>query len=99
MEIKVQSVKFDASDQLLDYVNKKVCKIEKFYDNIVKTEVTLSLVSDHDNKNVKVRVFIPGNDIIVERNASKFEDAVNDCVDVIKNKIVAIKEKQRNPRS
>ena len=47
MEIKVQSVKFDASDQLLDYVNKKVCKIEKFYDNIVKTEVTLSLVSDH----------------------------------------------------
>ena len=95
MEIKVQSVKFDADQKLLDFVDKKVGKIEKFYDNIVRTDVTLSLVSDHANKNVKIRVCIPGNDIIVERNASRFEDAIVDCVDVINKQLVSRKEKQR----
>ena len=42
MEIKVQSIKFDADQKLLDYIDKKVGKIEKFYEDIVRTEVDLS---------------------------------------------------------
>ena len=37
MEIKVQSIKFDADQKLLDYIDKKVSKIEKFYDTSVRT--------------------------------------------------------------
>ncbi len=94
MEIKVQSIKFDADQKLLDFVDKKVSKIEKFYEGIIKTEVNLSLLADPQNKNVKMHVFIPGNDLVVERNADTFESAVVDCVGVLKDLLVSEKEKR-----
>lgn len=93
MEIRVQSLKFDADQKLLDFAEKKVSKLSKFHDGIIETEVSMSLLSDHANKNVKLHVRIPGNDIIVERHADTFEDAIVDCVDILKDKLVRVKEK------
>ncbi len=95
MEIKVQSVKFDADQKLLDFIDKKVSKLPKFFDAIIRAEVVLSLLPDVDNKNVQIKAVVPGNDIIVEKNAATFESAVVDCVDVLKSQLVAVKEKQR----
>ena len=78
MEIRVQSIKFNADQKLLDFVEKKFSRIEKFYDGITGVEVALSLLPDHENKNVKVHVNVPGNTIVVEKNAKTFEDAVVD---------------------
>ena len=94
MEIRVQSIKFNADQKLLDFVEKKVSKLPKFYDEITDVEVTMSLLADHENKNVKVHVRIPGNDIVIERNARRFEDALVDCVDILKDKLVRAKEKK-----
>ncbi len=96
MDIRVQSVKFDADVKLLEFVDKKVGKLEKFYDEIIKTEVTLSLLPDNDNKDVKIRVAMPGKDLFIQKNASTFEDAIVDCVDVLKEQLVKIKEKKAN---
>ncbi len=94
MDIRVQSVKFDADVKLLEFIDKKVGKLEKFYDEIINAEVTLTLLPDTANKCVKVRVNMPGKDLFIEKNASTFEDAVVDCVDVLKEQIVKIKEKK-----
>ena len=94
MEIRVQSIKFDADQKLLDFVEKKVSRIEKFYDGITGVEVALSLLPDHQNKNVKVQVSVPGNTIVIEKNAKTFEDAVVDCADILKEKLVKEKEKR-----
>lgn len=98
MEIRVQSIKFNADQKLLDFIDKKVGKLSKFFDEVIKTEVVLSLLPDVDNKSVKIRVMIPGNDLVVERNASTFEDAVVDCVDVLKDQLVRTKEKRGDIR-
>jgi putative sigma-54 modulation protein len=90
MEIRVQSVKFDADQKLLDFIDKKVSKLSKFDESVVSTDVVLSLLPDHDNKNVKIKM----KDLVVERNARTFEDAVVDCVDVLKEKLVREKEKR-----
>ena len=94
MEIRVQSIKFNADQKLLDFVEKKLSKLPKFYDEIIGVEVTMSLLPEHENKNVKVLVQIPGNDVVVERNARTFEDAVVDCLDILKEKLVRVKEKR-----
>ncbi len=96
MEIRVQSIKFNADQKLLDFVEKKLSKLPKFYDEIIGVDVALSLLPEHENKNVKVQVQIPGNDVVVERNARTFEDAVVDCLDVLKEKLVRVKEKKAN---
>lgn len=94
MEINVQSVKFDADEKLLNFVDKKFQKLEKFDAELTSVDVVLSLLPDHENKNVKVKVNIPGNTIVVEKNAKTFEDAIVDCADILKEKLVKLKEKR-----
>ena len=94
MEIRIQSLKFNADVKLLDFIEKKFSRIEKFYDGITGVDVALSLLPDHENKNVKVQVAVPGNTIVVEKNAKTFEDAVVDCADILKEKLVKEKEKR-----
>ena len=94
MEIRIQSIKFNADVKLLDFVEKKFSRLEKFYDGITGVDVALSLLPEHDNKNVKVQVGVPGNTIVIEKNAKTFEDAVVDCADILKEKLVREKEKR-----
>ena len=94
MEIRVQSIKINSDQKLLDFVEKKFSRIEKFYDAITGVDVALSLLPDQENKNVKVIVSIPGNTVVVEKNAKTFEDAVVDCADILKEKLVKEKEKR-----
>ncbi|MBR3303415.1 MAG: HPF/RaiA family ribosome-associated protein [Bacteroidales bacterium] len=94
MEIRIQSVKFDADEKLLVFVNKKVEKLEKFFDGFMEADVTLSLLPDQLNKECKIKLSVPGDDIHIARNAKTFEDAVVDCVDVLKGQLVKLKEKR-----
>lgn len=98
MEIRVQSIKFNADQKLLDFIDKKVSKLSKFFEDVIRAEVVLSLLPEVDNKCVKIQMMIPGNDIVVERNASTFEDAVVDCVAVLKDQLVRAKEKRSDSR-
>lgn len=93
MEIRVKSLKFDADQKLLDYVDKKVSKLSRFSESLDDLEVTLSLLKEPENKNVKIQTRAYGQDLLIERNAASFEDAVSVAVDLMKEKIVRTKEK------
>ena len=94
MEIRIQSIRFDADQKLLDFVEKKLSKLPNFHDSVIGIDVKLSLLQEHNNKNVWVKVRVPGNDVVVERNAATFEDAVVDCADILKEKLTRVKDKQ-----
>lgn len=94
MEIKIKTLKFDADQKLVAYVEKKVSRLEKFFKGAADTaEVTLSLLQEPENKQVKIQMHVPGEDLIIERNSSTFEQAVTDCVDAMKEKLTRTKEK------
>ena len=44
MEVRIQSIHFDASEKLEAFIQKKAEKLEKFCDNIMKVEVSLKVV-------------------------------------------------------
>ncbi|MBQ8022512.1 MAG: ribosome-associated translation inhibitor RaiA [Bacteroidales bacterium] len=94
MEIRIQSLKFDADQKLIDYVEKKVAKIERFDDNITSVEVVLSLMEKPENKAVKLQVAVPSETLVVERTAKSFEEAVTEAVDIMKERLVRNKEKR-----
>ena len=50
MNVKVQSVQFDADQKLLDYVDKKVGKLSQMADNILSAEVILRLDKSETNE-------------------------------------------------
>ena len=43
MEILIQSIRFDATEKLQEFVTKKVEKLEKSYEDIQKVEVQLEV--------------------------------------------------------
>lgn len=94
MAINIKSLKFNADEKLLAYVEKKVVKLEKFFDNMGDIDVTLSLLPEPANKSVQIKTHLPGEDLIIERNANTFEEAVTDAADAMKEKIVRFKEKK-----
>ena len=92
--INVKSLKFNADEKLLDFIDKKVGKVEKFFDNMGDIDVTLSLLPEAENKCVKLQTHMPGEEIVIERNARTFEEAVTEAADALKEKIVRAKEKK-----
>ena len=92
--INVKSLKFDADEKLLEHIEKKVGKVEKFFDNLSDIDVTLSLLPDAENKSVKLQTHIPGEDLIVERHARTFEEALTDAADALKERVIRAKEKK-----
>ncbi|MBQ1209988.1 MAG: ribosome-associated translation inhibitor RaiA [Bacteroidales bacterium] len=96
MKINVQSIKFDADAKLLEFTEKKLSKLDKFFDPIISVDVKFSLLSDNENKNVRVNVSVPGNSVVVERNANSFETAINECADILKEKLTRLKEKRND---
>lgn len=97
MDIKINSVGFSASEQLEDFIQKKITRLEKYNDTILSVDVTLKLEKDDnlENKVVEVNVSIKGQDVFAKKNAKKFEEAIDELYDVIKRQLIKIKEKER----
>ena len=53
MEIRIQSIHFDATEQLQAFIQKKVSKLEKYYEDIKKVEVSLKVVKP-DRKSTRL---------------------------------------------
>ncbi|MCB8964566.1 MAG: ribosome-associated translation inhibitor RaiA [Bacteroidales bacterium] len=97
MNIKIQSIKFDADKRLSDFIEKKVNKLERYFDNIVDVEVFLRLQNSQEleNKVAEIRIKVPGSDLFAQRESKTFEEAVDCCVDALKSQIQKHKDKVR----
>jgi putative sigma-54 modulation protein len=85
MSIRIQSIDFKADQELIDFVNEKVGKLFTMTNDIIRADVALFLESkgNLENKSCRIQLIIPGYDHFVEKNASSFEAAVIECVDVL----------------
>jgi len=95
MNIKINSVRFDADQKLIDHVNKKVNKLGQFFDGIIGAEVFLRLenVQDDENKIAEVKLLIPGNDLFVKKQSKTFEEAINKAAVTLNRQVTKYKEK------
>ena len=97
MDIRIQSIHFDATEKLHVFVQKKVGKLEKYCDEIRKVEVSLKVVKPETakNKEADIRVFVPGEEFYVEKVCDTFEESIDEGVDALEKQILKYKEKQR----
>ena len=51
MNIQIHSVRFDADQELIDFVNQKLEKLTQFGEDIVNVEVYLRLDKDQEREN------------------------------------------------
>ena len=97
MEIKIKSIHFDATEQLHAFIEKKLSKLEKNNDRIVKAEVSLKVVKPETvkNKETSVRVLIPGNELHAEKVCDTFEEGVDLCLEALNKQLEKIKDKRK----
>lgn len=97
MEVKIQSIHFDATEKLQAFIEKKAQKLEKSYEDIQKVEVQLKVVKPATaaNKEANISVTVPGKTFFVEKTCDTFEESVDLCVDSLKVLLMKFKEKQR----
>lgn len=96
MDIEVKAIKFDATDKLHEFIQKKVSKLDKFCDNIRKVEVSLKVVkpATAQNKQASIVIALPGEEIFVEKVSDTFEEAITQSMPVLERQLVKYKEKQ-----
>lgn len=88
MEFKMQTLRFNPTEKLVEYVNKKVAKLEKNPD-IQTVDLTLKVVKPEsaNNKEANLHVVMPGQTFHVEKVADTFEEAIDNCVDVVRRSL------------
>lgn len=97
MEVRIQSIHFDATEQLQAFIQKKVIKLEKYYEDIRKVEVVLKIVKPETakNKEVAIRVFVPNEELYAEKVCDTFEEAVDTGLEALSKQLLKYKEKLR----
>lgn len=97
MEVKIQSIHFDATEKLQAFVEKKVAKLEKTYEDIQKVEVQLKVVkpATANNKEASLTVTVPGSTLFVEKVSDTFEESIDLGVDSMRAQLQKFKEKLR----
>ena len=97
MNVKIQSIHFDATEKLQEFIEKKVAKLEKTFEDISSAEVQLKVVkpATAQNKETSLEVTVPGQKLFVEKTCDTFEEAIDLAVDAVKVKMTKIKEKSR----
>ncbi len=98
MEIKIQSIHFDITEKLEAFIQKKVAKLEKTYEDIQKVEVQLKVVkpATAQNKETSITATVPGTTFHVEKTNDTFEEGIDLCVDSLRVQLQKNKEKTRN---
>lgn len=99
MNIKINTVHFDADKNLLEFVEGRLEKLEKYDNKIVLAEVFLKFdkgQSKKDNKIVKIKLDIPGTELFAEKESKSFEESTDLVVDALIKQIKKYREKLRS---
>ncbi len=99
MEVKINSVHFNADQKLLNFVNKKVNKLDTFFDGIIKADVTLKVAKPEvaNNKVAELKLSIPATEnLFAKKQANSFEEATDMAIDAIRKQLDKYKQKLKS---
>ena len=95
MNVQIQSVKFDADKKLIEFVENKMSKLERFTDRATGAEVILKLDKDFEkgNKVATITLHMPGEDLVACHQSKDFEESVDEAIDALKRQLDKFKAK------
>lgn len=97
MNVRINAVRFDADTKLVQFIEKKVNKLARYFDDIINAEVFLKVenTAELENKVVEIKLDIPGSDLFASKQSKSFEESTDIVVDALKQQILKHKDKLR----
>jgi putative sigma-54 modulation protein len=99
LNISVQSVHFHADKKLIAFVEEKLQKLSRFFDQEVKAEVHLKLhpgPGQIQQKVTEIQLHLPGTWIMDKKTDLTFERAIVESIDTLKRQLIRHKERKTN---
>ena len=95
MKVNVHAVNFTVDGKLVDFIQERMNKLEKYYDKVVDADIYLKVEknSDKENKIVEIKVNVPGDDFMVKKQCKTFEEAVENASESLERLLVICNEK------
>ncbi|WP_315816828.1 HPF/RaiA family ribosome-associated protein [Paraflavitalea speifideaquila] len=90
MNVNIQTVRFTPDVKLVDYVNKKLQKLNTFHDRIIKVDVFLKLdnvVHNIKDKIAEIRVQIPRYQFFVKASSKSFEESFDNALESLVSQV------------
>jgi putative sigma-54 modulation protein len=99
MNIQLTTVHFTADQKLIDFVNKKVPKLDTYFEGIIGAEVILKVVKPEtaNNKVAEIKLSIPGTDyLFAEKQADSFEESIDLAIEAVRKQLTKFKDKLKD---
>ncbi|MDD2304038.1 MAG: ribosome-associated translation inhibitor RaiA [Prolixibacteraceae bacterium] len=99
MNIQLTTVHFTADQKLIDFVNKKVPKLDTYFEGIIGAEVILKVEKPEtaNNKIAEIKLSIPGTDyLFAEKQADSFEEAIDLAIEAVRKQLTKFKDKLKD---
>lgn len=95
MNIQIQAIHFKSDRRLVAFIEKKILKLETFYDGIIDAQIFLKIenTSEKENKTVEVKINVRQSSFIQKETAQSFEAATDIVIDSLKTQIKRYKGK------
>ncbi len=93
MEVRIQDIHFDASQQLVDYINTKADRLARRYPTLDYLDFTLTLVKPQtqQNKEVRVKAIVPHRgEYTATKIADTFEEAATLALEAVDSQLEKI---------
>jgi len=94
MQINLTGHHVDLTDSMRDYVNSKMEKIERHFDNVVDVNVILSV--EKTRQKAEATVHISGGNIYADDTQEDMYAAIDGLIDKLDRQVVKHKEKITN---
>lgn len=97
MNVKIQTVHFNADEKLVAYINQKLEKLKIFHDRIVEVDVFLKLdnvMHTIKDKIAEIRVHVPRHYFFAKTTTKSFEESFDEAFDSLLTQIKKKKQKQ-----
>ncbi len=94
MKVQIQSIHFDADTKLIDIIQKKLDKLDTYFDSAIDSEVILKVNNEGiENKTVEIKLNLPGDQLFAEKSNGSFEAATDHCTEALRRQLKKHKEK------
>jgi putative sigma-54 modulation protein len=97
MKVQTQSIHFDADEKLIEFIEKKVEKLETFFDHIISADVMLRLENNGQvqDKIAEIKIKVPKDVLIAKETDKTFEASIDAAVEALRRQIIKYKERMR----
>lgn len=97
MEVRIQGIHFDVTQQLTDFINKKAARLVRRNPTITYIDANLTVLKAETamNKQTVIKVILPHHgELVAKKVADSFEQGVDEAIDAVESQLEKLAAKK-----